>query len=137
MAEVFTLVESVLELASSTKNFLSAEPRAPKLNRSVTRALRALYFTPNGVLSLLKQIEDGQEPDSDRTREVLVEFNDKEWRVRESLEALDFDHLRHQLGLTLDRLEMVRLGKLSLRREIQEEINYYWRPRAAPNKEKK
>lgn len=139
MPDVFALLESGLEFACGAKRFLSSNKSTPRLNREISQALRAIYFTPNGVLSLLKEVAEGRHPDPERTKELLIEFNDKEWNVRESLDALDFDRLSKQLGLTLGtarKLDLIRFGKLSLRREIQSEINYYGQRRASPDKRK-
>jgi hypothetical protein len=53
-------------------------------------------------------------------RDRLINFNDREWEVRSALE-------------TVHTLDMIRWGKISLRRSIQSEVNYYGRRGVKPN----
>jgi hypothetical protein len=49
-----------------------------------------------------------------------------------------FERLSGEFGIslrTIQKLELVRYGKLSLRRNIQDEINFYGIGRTKPNKE--
>jgi len=57
-----------------------------------------------------------------------INFNDREWKVGRALHALDFEQLQRDLRLTLataKTLDQIRQGKISLRHDIQREVNYY------------
>lgn len=126
-------------IKAAKKHFSSHGKQSRRLNDDISTALRGLYFMPTGVLSLLRDIVGGKTMTSKHIQTVLTNFNDKEWEVRQSLNHLDFDRLSKKLGLTLASaraLDRVRYGKLSLREEIQQEVNYYGQGNVKPNKKK-
>jgi hypothetical protein len=115
------------------------EQKDHRLNDQVCKALRTLYFTPKGLLGLLKELERGNGVASNELRERLINFNDREWQVSRALDALDFEQLQRDLRLSLataKTLDQIRLGKMSLRRDIQEEVNYYGQRGRKPNLDK-
>ena|SRR5258708_5329682 len=121
-------LETGLEIAKGLKGLARRDKPDHRLNDQICRALRMLYFTPNGILSLLRELERSNGIASDELRERLINFNDREWEVGRALEALDFDRLQQDLRLslaTVNTLEQIRHGKINLRRNIQEEVNYY------------
>ena len=72
-------------------------------------------------------------------REALIAFNDRQWRVEAALEEIDFDRLQNELGVALATsraLESIRNGKVNLRREIQQEINFYGQRGVKPDRER-
>lgn len=142
VADALATLKAGLELAEATKLLLERDTRSTKdkkLSDRLCTALRALYFTPNGIIELLKEIESGNKLTKERLEDKLPAFNDREWNVVDALDALDFERLQHELGLNLRTtriLEEIRIGKNNLRREIQREVNYYGRPGVHPNRQK-
>jgi hypothetical protein len=110
-----------------------------RLNDAISKALRTLYFPADGVLALLKEVASGTGLPSDALRERLVNFNDRQWQVEGALEVLDFTQLAKDLRVSLAtarRLQEIRMGKIDLRRDIQEEVNYYGRRGVKPDLDK-
>jgi hypothetical protein len=108
------------------------------LRQEISGALRTLYFTPRGVTALLKKIDGGEKVSRDEVSTALIQFNDGEPEVERAAANLLFERLSREHGLslrTIQKLEMVRYGKISLRRNIQNEINYYGIGRTKPDKE--
>ena len=94
---------------------------------------------PNGVLSILKQMAEGEAIPAERIQQALIAFNDREWQVRSALRAIDFERMARELGFTLmtaHNLEAICSDKLDLRRQIQAEINFYGQRGVRPNKAK-
>jgi hypothetical protein len=91
----------------------------------------------NGVVSLLRSaLEPNNAVTDEDWRHRLTNFNDREWKVGDALQVLDFYALQHDLRLslaTVRMLDMIRWGKISLRRSIQSEVNYYGRRGVKPN----
>lgn len=124
------------DLANSLKNWVPKGRDDRALRDALCAALRAFYFTPRGVVALLRKIDVGESVDDDELGEALMEFNDGETRVMRAGESLQFERLHRELGIslrTIQTLDLVRLGKLSLRRNIQDEINFYGRRGVRPN----
>jgi hypothetical protein len=131
-------IKAVIDAVKSIKAVLpKAEERDRRLQNDVTGALRKLYFTPRGILSLLHQVADGEEITQDRIQQALSDFNDREWQVAEALQRIDFHYLRNEFGLslaTLRVLEQLQYGKFDLRRAVQREVNFYGQSGIKPNK---
>jgi len=99
----------------------------------ICRKLRSIYFTPNGVISLIDQIIAEQTIDENLLKKTLTEFNDAEWRVDRDLSFLDFDENSDNLKLTLGtakQLEQLRWGKVSARIAVQKVLNQFGQPNA-------
>src|ERR1700737_4667804 len=110
-----------------------------RLHDDLCFALRQLYFTPKGVISLLEDVAENRKVSATRLREILGDFNDREWKVQEALHRIDFYELEKELGISLATarvLNELRYGKASLREEIQSEVNRYGQEGATPNKTK-
>jgi hypothetical protein len=139
--ESLAILKTGLDLAKAVKDFVHREKPDHRLNDRICTALRAIYFTPSGVVALLRAFEQNQLglPTSlvdEDVRDRLINFNDREWEVGRALQALDFDELKQDLRLslaTIRTLEMIRWGKINLRRNIQDEVNYYGRRGVKPN----
>jgi hypothetical protein len=102
--------------------------RDTRVQNAVSLILRELYFAPDGILSLLREIADGEHPTETRLKQALVDFNDRQWKIEEALESLEFDVLKKELGLSLNSLRallMLREGKSELRWTVQQEVNFY------------
>lgn len=125
-----------LDLAKLLKEWIPKRPDDKEVQDQVRAALRTFYFTPRGIIALLKKIEAGEVLEGEEVSKALIEFNDGEPAVERAASHLMFERLHREYGLslrTIQNLEMVRYGKLSLRRSIQEEINYYGRGRTKPD----
>jgi hypothetical protein len=128
-----------MEIAKAAKSHFERSPDNPRLNAEICKALRTIYFMPKGVLSLLKEAERGDKLSPERIEQALTDFNDREWKVQDALHAINFDRLVKELGMTLRTsqvLEQIRYGKMSLRQDIQNEVNYYGRRGNKPDQEK-
>jgi hypothetical protein len=113
------------------------ESRDARVQNAVSLVLRELYFAPDGILSLLREIADGEYPTETRLKQALVDFNDQEWKVGEALESLEFNALKKELGLSLNALRaliMLREGKSELRWTVQQEVNFYGQEGVWPKK---
>jgi len=136
-AEGLLMLKAGFETAQAANEYLSSLGKKDfKLHDGLCKALRTLYFTPNGVLSLLRVIARGEDVPTERLSQRLINFNDPEWEVRDALNSIDFDRLSKELRLTLSTTQAfsaIRNGKMSLRRDIQAEINYYGQRNVKPN----
>jgi hypothetical protein len=95
-------------------------------------ALRSIYFTPEGVLDLIKDIIDGKKVAPEKIQRVLTRFNDAEWGVGRQLQMLIYEERFQSLSVSLStvrQLDEIRNGKLNVRRAIQEELNGFGQPR--------
>jgi hypothetical protein len=103
-----------LEIAKGLNGLVRRQQKDHRLNDQVCKALRTLYFTPNGVLGLFKELERGNGVASEELRERLINFNDREWEVGRALDALDFEQLQRDLRLSLasaKTLDQIRYGR--------------------------
>jgi hypothetical protein len=134
--ENLTIFETGFEIAKAVKDFVHGEKPDHRLNDQICVALRTIYFTPNGVVALLKALEQNNDVTEEDLRDHLIDFNDREWKVSGALQGLNFDVLKRDLRLslsTIKKLSLIKLGKLSLRHSIQREVNYYGRRGVRPN----
>lgn len=126
--EILALLKVGFDVTKATREIITRDKPDHRLNDQICSALRAIYFAPDGVLALLNELAKSSGAPSEQLRERLLSFNDREWEVERALGALDFKRLQNDLRLTLatmQTLELIRAGKISLRRSIQAEINYY------------
>jgi hypothetical protein len=137
-AEAQLLLKTGFEVAKAAyKHYASADKKDRRLSEDLCRALRTIYFAPTGVITLLKEIARGDKVSPERLQQALVDFNDREWEVQAAAQSLDYERLGKELGVTIataNALNSLRHGKLSLRREIQNEINFYGQENAKPRK---
>jgi hypothetical protein len=132
-------IKAGLDLAKAVKDWVPKNRDDKALQDQICAALRTFYFTPRGVVALLRKIDLGEKVSEEELSKALLEFNDGEPAVARASELLAFERLENELGIslrTVQTLELLRYGKLSLRRDIQNEINYYGRGRVKPNREK-
>jgi hypothetical protein len=139
-SEFLTLIKTGFNVAKAVREFRPGpDAHDRRLQDDVTRALRTLYFTPDGILSLLKEIVAGRTPSEQRIQHALNDFNDREWNVEAALQRIDFQELRKELGLSLASLsvlDQLRYGKINVRRAVQSEVNFYGQDTSAPNRAK-
>lgn len=128
----FELVQSIKGLSSLLRR------DDDRLNEELCKLLRCIYFMPDGVLGLLKEIAGGDKVPGDRIKQALLDFNDRESEVSRALDSIDFRALVERgLPLRVARdLQNVRHGKTNLRRDVQNEINFYGQKGATPNQER-
>jgi hypothetical protein len=110
-----------------------------RVQKAVSLFLRDLYFAPDGIVSLLREIADGEYPSETRLKQALVDFNDREWKVDEALKGLEFGVLKKELGLSLSALQalfLMRESKSELRWSVQQEVNYYGQDGVWPDRAK-
>jgi hypothetical protein len=138
--DLLSVIKASSDLVKGLKDFQSEpEKRDRLLQDDISRALRTLYFTPKGILSLLVEVADGKPLTEKRIQKTLIDFNDREWKVEEALQRIDFHALQRELGLSLSAmrvLEQLRYGKINLRRAVQAEVNPYGQDGTDPNKTK-
>jgi hypothetical protein len=136
--EIVATLKGSFDLLKAIKDALSTKKKYD-LADEICRALRTIYFTPDGVLSLLKEMERRGHVSPARIQEGLAYFNDGECTVQAALVSLEFNKLVEQLELTITTLKMledVRWGKISLRAEIRRQINYYDQSGRKPNRKR-
>jgi hypothetical protein len=141
MLDAITAIKAFSSLIGLLKGHKAVLPkneeRDRRLQGHVVDALRALYFAPKGILSLLHDVVNGEELSDGRIQQALGDFNDREWAVTEALQRIDFCNLRGEHGLSLARLrvlEQLRYGKMNLRQAVQDEVNLYGQDGTKPKK---
>lgn len=131
-------IKVFIDIVKSLKAVLpNAEERDERLQGEITDAIRPLYFTPRGVLGLLRQVVEGEVLSEKRIQQALGDFNDREWKVARALQRIDFHILHREFGLslaTIRALEQLRYGKIGLRQAVQREVNFYGQHGVKPNK---
>jgi hypothetical protein len=124
---VIESANGALSLATSLADLARGSQGNRRAVRPVIEALRGIYFTPRGTREILRCLADGDRPDPETIRDVLLEFNDAEWRVQRFVDILDFRALERfdELSLRQRRtLEEIAYGKRNLRRDLQDTLNF-------------
>jgi hypothetical protein len=138
--DLLNIIKASSDLVKGLKEFQpKPEKRDRLLQDDISRALRTLHFSPRGIVSLLKEVANGETLTEERIQQALTDFNDREWRVEEVLRRINYYELEQELGLSLGAirvLEQLRYGKIDLRRAVQSEVNPYGQDGAKPNKGK-
>lgn len=141
MLDAITAIKAFSSLVGLLKGLKAALPntgeRDRRLQDHVVGALRAIYFMPKGILSLLYEVVDGEELSDRRIQQALGDFNDREWAVADALQRIDFLSLKREHGLSLAQmrvLEQLRYGKMNLRQAVQREVNLYGQEGIKPKK---
>jgi hypothetical protein len=138
--DLLSVIKASIDLIKGLKDFQTRPDEHDRLlQNDISQALRTLYFTPKGILSLLKEVAKGEPLAEERIQKALTDFNDREWRVEAALQRIDFYGLQRELGLSLSAikvLEQLRYGKINLRQAIQSEVNPYGQDGKNPNKPK-
>jgi flagellar biosynthesis regulator FlbT len=136
--DLIAIIKTGIDVAKALRDFKpKAETHDRRLQDDVTRALRTLYFTPTGILSLLREVAAGKKLTETRIQKALSDFNDREWKVEAALRRVDFHALHRELGLSLASirvLDQLQRGKIDLRRAVQSEVNFYDQETTSPNR---
>lgn len=88
--ENLAILKTGLEVVTAAKDMAQRDKPDHRLNDQICRALRTLYFTPKGILTLLKELENNDGALGDDLRDRLVNFNNREWKVGRALDAIRF-----------------------------------------------
>lgn len=123
---VLEVASSLVELAGGLREITRKDPAHSAAIKEVIAALRTIYFTPSGTLSLIEQLAKGERPSADHIAATLPEFNDKEWRIIDELKRLDFENLYEKGDLSIRQchtLQEISWGKKNLRAAIQDFLN--------------
>lgn len=93
-------------------------------NREISDLLEDVYFSSDGVISLVKFYAAGQEPTQEQKETVLTEFSDWDTHSSALQNLLDADtHFRSKLGLEHRRaLEALGWNKVQVRDAVRELI---------------
>ena len=97
---------------------LRRELGRPNIKR-VVQSLSFVYFMPSGVLRALEAAADGS-LDPEAARRVLADFRGDDTAAKEALERLRSENIS-SLDIDLSQretLEMIRFGKISIRRDV-------------------
>lgn len=122
------LLKTGLDLAKTLKDLGTQRPELKEIHNQVRAALRTFYFTPKGIIAFLKKIEAGEQVSEEELKKALIEFNDREPTIERAANLLEFERLFRENDLslrTIGSLALLRDLKITLRRNIQEEVNYY------------
>jgi hypothetical protein len=99
----------------------------PLRNRQdICEDLRAIRFDDEGVLSIVRQILEGEDISSD-DMQIVRDFADAEWRVEMALRRLVED-VRSVSRLTQQRLREIEYGKANVRRSLSRLLFPYQAP---------
>lgn len=133
MLEAFALALGAV--ANLVEILKSALPFDARKRNEICRILRMIYFEPNGVLSILRQLAQGKRVPDEQVAKVLIAFNDEQWEIVAALDALpraSSKDLRVSMK-NANILADIRAGKLSVRQAVQDEINCYGQPLKQPD----
>ena len=111
------LASSVLALPESKKQTSAAQID------SVIGALRAIYFVPQGTISLLDNIAEGRTIDVDEARSLFEDFDGRDKQVYDATDKLDYNQLMDMGHFSIRasrELEMLKWNKVSLRNEVRQ-----------------
>ncbi|MEN0654317.1 MULTISPECIES: hypothetical protein [Hyphobacterium] len=127
MTDALSTIGAGLELLSSVVS--SGGPKRPRglnIDREIVKALRDIYFAPDGVKALLESIVEGNSPTIEEIENALPDFNDAEWRVDRALRRIEFERLGYDRRLSLraaEELQKIAYGKVNLRSDIKRSLN--------------
>lgn len=128
-------VETIIDLVKGAKELAevvrveASERRSTRQAREVQElieSLRLIYFSPRGVIRLLEEISDGNNPTEEQIEMILPEFNDYEFHVRGMLAQIAPDVHRVQGNLTLRAERVLReisYGKAGVRSKVKDLLN--------------
>jgi hypothetical protein len=140
LPDLLTIIKMAATITKSLRDIRPRrESRDGRVQDTVSKILRTLYFAPDGILSLLKEVAQGARPTDERIRQALIDFNDRQWKIEGAVERLEFGVLEKELGINLNSimaLTMLREGKIDLRWTVQKEVNSYGQLGKSPDKTK-
>jgi hypothetical protein len=102
------------------------EKRQGRETQELVDGLRLIYFSPRGVIKLLNDFVDGNDPSEEQIAMILPDFNDYEFRVQQMLRRIDPIDQEVQGGLTLRAARVLReisYGKQGVRDKIKDLLN--------------
>ena len=77
LPDLLTIIKTATAATEGLKKIRpKQESRDGRVQDTISRILRTLYFAPNGILSLLKEIASGEQPAEARLQQALIDFND-------------------------------------------------------------
>ena len=137
LPDLLTIINMATKATEGLRNIRPRqESRDQRVQDTVSKILRTIYFKPDGILSLLREVAEGESPTEERLTQALVDFNDRQWKIEGAVEGLEFSTLEKELGLSIHSiivLMSLREGKIELRWAIQQEVNSYGQKGTSPN----
>lgn len=137
--ETLSAITACIEFATAYR-LAATEGRPVRNSDDVALAMRGLYFSPQGILPVLKRLQAPEKIDDNELQAAIARFRDGQQDVERQLRHLNWDNLRQDLGLgiaTMERLERLGLEKIGLRSAIIDFVQRYWdgerRPRGWKN----
>ncbi len=132
MFDLATVVEAGKSILGALISGASKVQSFRDRNRSaeLCRAMRAIYFTPTGMIAMMKRIGDGEQVSETEFNVALHGFADAQSQVDRALDLLEHDQLFRDLRITISNLsaiDMVRYRKINLRQSILENFPRYRR----------
>ena len=109
VADIVSGLSALLQLAIAA-NSAAVEQRPFRDARRVSTLLRGIYFSPNGILPILKKLRDDEAVSEEELRAALAKFRDAHFDIEYDLQSLDWTSLRDDLGLSIPAIH--RLGKI-------------------------
>jgi hypothetical protein len=138
LPDLFSIVKFATGVVGTLKDIRpKQESHDKRVQDLVSQILRTLYFSPDGILSLLNEVSEGKSPTDARVQQALIDFNDRQWKIEGAANGLGFDTLKKELGISLDSiivLGALREQKFDLRWAVQEEVNSYGQEGTLPNR---
>jgi hypothetical protein len=125
---ILDIVKGANDLAQVARGDLAdrQEIRRRRELQELIEALRQIYFSPRGVISLLNQLAEGQQPSELQIAMILPEFNDYEFRVHRMLTRIDpiAGPVQGRLTLRAERaLREISNGKQGIRGRVKDLLN--------------
>ncbi len=82
LPDLLTIIKIATKATEGLRNIRPRqESRDSRVQDAVSLILRTLYFAPDGILSLLKEVAEGKRPTDARLRQALIDFNDQQWKI--------------------------------------------------------
>ena len=127
-AFILEMVMGAKDLANSARIEVREIGDQRKVQRIqiIIEALRRIYFSPRGVITLPNSLADGHTPTVEQISLILPEFNDVGFRVDRFIDRLDppNGHREGDLSLKAERvLREIAYGKTGVRQRVQELLN--------------
>lgn len=129
ITSVFEIVAGARDLANAARldGNANRDKRQARQVKSIIEALRLIYFSPRGVISLLSDIVEGVYPTEEQIEFILPRFNDAEPFVERMLWRLDPDVGPPNGVLTLKAERVLReisYGKGGVREKVKDMLNH-------------
>jgi hypothetical protein len=127
-ASLFGIIKSLSDLVQGLIDLKDtvSEASLKRQRAAIRQALRALYFSPDGVLGVLEDLSKGKKVQKDRYSRVVTGFNDSAREVQRTLCRIDFEELAHDLRINLSTAKnLYRIGqdKITVRQDVEDLLN--------------